>query len=336
MARLASATLIAILVILSFGANITSSHHTGVACGAASNLATGDARCLPLMDRSWAVSELRATGQLTWCMNNRASTYPNLRTQIREVLANHESSIQGIDWIEIGGIYETPTAALNAGCQVQMNMPEVHGCPECGGWIHYLNRPVLIEYNPHRGITFFQTTISHEVEHLYGVHEHYDDANFLSHRNTYGIWAHGLNRSPGTATDAPTVMDFGTGVWRMTAYDVKYTCQSIDRQSAIFRGCGAVQEPEPVVCVGQPDSFGNRYNSCNIWWEASDGNLFLLTVPYPETGQLGWWLFSACSSNGWRYTGLNKTWLQANNSMYPDALRYANDGSGIVVKVPAC
>lgn len=259
-------------------ASVAEAHHTGVPCGAASDLPTGDARCLPQMDRSWAVDQLRADLRLTWCMNYRASTYPNLRAQIREVLANHEAAL-GIDWIEIPGTYETPTAAMNAGCQVQHNMPTVHGCQECGGWIHYLNRPVLIEYNPHRGITLFQTTISHEVIHLYGVHEHYDDANFRSHRNTYGYWAHGLTRSPGTFTDAPTTMDFGTGVWRMTAYDVKYTCQSIDRQGVIFSGCRPA--PPPCGVIATDPRYGSVFDTCIIKgphvgaWRWPDGGLYV-------------------------------------------------------------
>lgn len=240
MARIAIFAVLFIMALLfwmAITAVVVEGHHTGVACSP-----SGEARCLPLMERSAARAELRNTKSLAYCFNLRAATYPSFRSQVREVMNNHEAEL-GIRWIEIPGSYETATQAKTAGCEVMHFMPETHGCGSCAGWVHYLNWPVLIEYKWQLGYQSWHTTISHEVVHVYGLHEHYDDARFLSHRNSYGYWAHGLNRSPGTSSDHATVMDFGTGQWRMTVYDVKYACQSIDPNSAIFVACGAQQEP---------------------------------------------------------------------------------------------
>ena len=183
-----------------------------------------------------ALATINSGHQLTYCFNARAANYPGFTGQVRQVLWQHEA-VLGVKWIEIPGSYETPAAAKAAGCQVQHNMPEVHGCSECAAWVHYLNWPVLIEYrwqagyNPTNG---WFTTISHETGHIYGLHEHYDDANFLSYRGTYGRWAHGMLVDPGTQNDSPTVMDFGTGFWEFTPYDIKQSCQLL---TGGFVGC---------------------------------------------------------------------------------------------------
>ena len=220
-----------IIVGFLFGAQSVSAHHTGVPCGPG-----GRSVCLPQMSASVALATLNSTGQLTWCVNARANNYPGFTSQVAQVLAQHEA-VLGPRWVRIPGTYETPAAAKAAGCQVQHNMPEVHGCGECGAWVHYLNWPVLVEYRWQAGYNStngWLSTIGHEVVHIYGLHEHYDDINFRSFRGTYGYWAHGLSTSPGTAADSPTIMDFGTGVRDLTDYDVKQTCQLL---SASFVGC---------------------------------------------------------------------------------------------------
>lgn len=239
---------------------VAEAHHTGVACPGTVNRNI----CLPQMDRSIALQTLNATGQLTYCLNARASNYPGFRRQVRDILNQHQD-VLGIQWIEIQGTYETPEQARAVGCQVQHNMPETHGCTECAAWVHYLNWPVLIEYRWQVGYNStngWYTTIPHEVEHIYGLHEHYDDANFRSYRGTYGNWAHGLDSSPGSASDSPTVMDFGTGVYQLAAYDIKQVC-------GIVRCFPFVQEAEWSECFYDDRYPGTcyRHNRIhNVWW----------------------------------------------------------------------
>lgn len=256
-------------------------HHTGSPCGPG-----GRAVCLPYVNDSWAVRQLRATGELTYCFNARAANYPQFRNQVRQGLDNISVTL-GASFREIPGTYETVEGARAAGCQVQNNMPETHGCPACGGWVHYLNSPVLIEYNAKAGIVNFLTTINHEWSHILGLHEAYDDAAFKSHRNTYGRWAHGINSSPGTATDAPTVMDFGTGVWQITAFDLKYICQNLDRNAERFTGCGYNPAPPCVPTEGNPCWSGEG-------WAFHDGWYFI-----PNSGCGNWWDQYGNHAYGW-------------------------------------
>lgn len=262
--------------------NTASGHHTGVQCPGTVNRNI----CLPLMDRSQALADLNATGDLTYCLNTRASNYPGFRQQVRTILNQHEATL-GIRWVEIPGTYETSDQAHAAGCQVQHNMPATHGCDGCAAWVHYLNWPVLIEYkaevgyNPTNG---WYTTITHEVEHIYGLHEHYDDANFRSYRSTYGHWAHGLTSSPGSASDSPTVMDFGTGVYELGTYDIKHVCGMVN--------CPSMQEPEwgpPIAMPNFPGEFRAHYRPDNYWYWQHGPMLMEWSDSHPH-----WWCRSGC------------------------------------------
>ena len=242
-------------------------HHTGVACGGAG----GRALCLPYSDTSYAVRTLQATNELTYCFNQRASYYPNFISQVREVNAQ-QTGVLGVRWREIGGVYQSDSAARSAGCQVWHSMPEVHGCPECGAWVHYLNSPVIVEYRWQASYTDWKTTIAHEQGHIYGLHEAYDDANFRSFRGTYGYWAHGLNSTPGTATDARTVMDFGqvallgSLAWQFSPFDVKYACQNLDRNGQRLPACGYQEPPPPPPPpCGVPCWNGSDWDFQNGW-----------------------------------------------------------------------
>lgn len=300
MARIVLAVFIA--VFLYFLPSITvEAHHTGVKCGDASGQPDGRAVCLPLMDRSAAVRAIRDTKTITYCFDSRARNYPNFVSQTKAVAADFNSKF-GIRFLEVSGTYQTSTLARDAGCQIWNSMPDVHGCAECGAWVHYLNWPVIVEYRWQAGYFDWTTTIVHEWLHILGLHEHYDDANFRSFRGTYGYWAHGIDGSPGTSTDSPTVMDFGTGVSKITAYDVKYACQSIDRQGVIFKSCGAAPDPEPVCGLGPTNQYGHAHDSCNNWWVSVTDSFVGIGNIYhyiPVAGFTGW-EWGACTSWGGR------------------------------------
>lgn len=264
MRNLLAVFLVALAAALWFTPQSAEANHTGVSCGG-----WGATLCLPYADNSYAVNLIKTTGELTYCYNSRAANYPNFKQDVERVHA-HETSVTGVGWREIPGVYQTDTAARDAGCQVWNSMPDVHGCPECGAWVHYLNSPVVVEYNWIHGYLTFDTTIGHEEGHIFGLHEGYRDDVFLSHKGTLGIWYRKLDGSkPGTTTDSPSVMDFGTGVWQWTTADVKFICQNIDRFGERLVACGAT--PPPPTCIGERVDYG-YYDTCrNVWYNESNG-----------------------------------------------------------------
>lgn len=300
MVRLAPAavSLITSLIFWLVLAPAVESHHTGVSCGPDSH--PGRAVCLPYADNSFAVNKLKQTGQLTYCFNQRALNYPNFRAQVRQTLTQHEQAL-GIKHIEVTGAYQSNTAAKSAGCDVWHSMPETHGCSGCAAWVHYLNEPVIIEYRWQAGYSDWKTTITHEVVHIYGLHEHYDDANFRSYRGTYGSWAHGLTSSPGTANDARTVMDFGMVAlygnlaWQMSEYDVKYACENMDPKGQFFTACGLIEEPCDPCWTGSV-------------WLFSDGWAYDPAIPalVNPDGVAEW---GPCSDYGGRYNFVEANWF---------------------------
>lgn len=302
------------VVIIGFTASPqnASSHHTGVACGGPG----GTTLCLPYADNSWAVNFIKSTGELTYCFNSRAYNYPNFRADVARVHAQQESAIGGFRWRFIDGVYATDAAARAVGCNVWNSMPDVHGCPGCGAWVHYLNSPVVVEYNWIHGYITFDTTIGHEEGHIFGLHEGYRDDVFQSHWGTLGKWYRTFNGSkPGTATDSPSVMDFGTGVWQWTAADVKFICQNIDRNAQRFTGCG-FQEPPPCMPVeGTPCWTGEGWKFANGWGfipNTSCGNWF---DPF---GRHAW---GDCSAYG-RFSPLIDKWVAHGSAFYDYRVNY--------------
>lgn len=290
-------------------------HHTGVPCGAASGQPDGRAVCLPLMNHSVAASTLRSTGELTYCLNSRAAAYPNFREQVRRTVAQHEAAL-GIRWTEIAGTYENTAAVSAAGCQVWHAMPATHGCGWCGATVLYLNWPVVIEYRWQAGYMNWETTISHELGHVYGLHEHYDDRNpARSHHQTHGFWAHGLTQSPGTTVDAPTVMDIGTGVWQLTPYDVARVCESIDRRAERFVACGFEEpapQPEPDPCLGPPTETGVRWDNCLGIWRGLNGNF-----SYLNERQARWmWEWGDCNRDNLRWNTYFEAWTHGGTALF--------------------
>lgn len=282
-------------------------HHTGVPCGGSG----GASLCLPYADNSWAVNLIKTTGELTYCFNSRAANYPNFKSDIERVHA-HETSVTGVRWREIPGVYRTDTEARAVGCQVWNSMPDTHGCPACGAWVHYLNAPVVVEYNWIHGYTNFDSTISHEEGHIFGLHEGYLDDTFQSHKNTRGIWYRKADGSkPGTSTDSPSVMDFGTGEWRWSTVDVKFICQNIDRNAQRFSGCGYQVAPP----CGDPCWNGDG-------WKFSTGEGFV-----PNAGCGNWydpfnrWMWGECSEYG-RFSPLINKWVAHGSAFYDYEVNY--------------
>ena len=297
---------------LFIGSITVESHHTGRPCGPG-----GREVCLPLQP-TVAVNTLRATGELTWCVNARANSYPNFVSQIHET-NNAAKAVTGFGHRQIPGTFETDALAGAAGCQVWHSMPPTHGCSGCAAWVHYANWPVIIEYKWQLGYTDWKTTIGHEMGHVYGLHEHYDDDKFLSHRGTYGYWAHGYVVSPGSATDSPTVMDFGTGQWALQPYDVKHICQLVDRNGEVFVGCGFNAPPPPPPCVPTNSVPCWTFTHTTRWaWLFENGvSCEILSDGgcnwYAPDGQLAFTNFHAWG--GW-FSPLIDAWIPVGNSFF--------------------
>ena len=153
-------------------------------------------------------------GAVAWCVDYRASTYPNFVAQGHQT--NDIATLAtGIEHYQIPGYFNTIQAAKAAGCEEWHTMPDEPMNSGVAGTILYANWPVQVKYNWRLGYTDFKTTWGHEgtaCGHAMGEHEGYDDIKFVSHFGTYGYWASPWN--------APTVMDFGTGIWQCQPSDI--------------------------------------------------------------------------------------------------------------------
>ena len=237
MARIAVYAVFCVSIVIAagiLGAKLAGAHHTGVECGPG-----GRTVCLPSMHLSRFTEELRTTVGYSYCLNSRANGFPGFSAQVDNVTARQADAL-GIVAVRVAGTYETPTEAKAVGCDLLHSMPNVHACTGCAAWILYLNWPILIEYKWQVGYSDWETTISHELDHAHGLHEHYDDISFTSYRQGNGVWAHGFEpgTDPGTPSDTPTVMDVGTGIKFLTLYDTRYICELNDRDGLLFTGCG--------------------------------------------------------------------------------------------------
>lgn len=174
---------------------------------------------LPGVPNTPAIQQMFKVGELVHCFNDRASNYPGFRAQTDETLAAAQARI-GLRYRLLPGTFADITSARNAGCNVWHNGREDNFCSGCAANVLYANAPVTVNYKLSLGYVHWVSTIGHEHGHIVGMHEGYDDVNFLSHINTYGRWA-----SP---WESETVMDFGThtvspprGVWALTQSDYR-------------------------------------------------------------------------------------------------------------------
>lgn len=120
---------------------------------------------LPLIPDTAAIYTVWNGGNLTWCLDGRASVYPNFRNQVQAV-NNAYSNILGVSFTEVG---------FNSSCQIQHTMPESSFCSNCAADVAYANWPVTIRYKWQLGFIYWNNTIGHEVGHIFGLHEQYND-----------------------------------------------------------------------------------------------------------------------------------------------------------------
>lgn len=224
----------------------------------------GQKACLSLVS-PMIKDAIYGRGQITWCLDSRASEYPNFRAQVTSVMA--------VFSVEVGvPTFEVPYAS-DGSCDVRHSMPDTHKCNGCSAWVYTQLFPVLIEYKWQLGYTFWDSTIDHEFLHAACLlDEHYDKIGFRSYFNTFGQWIHG----------APTGMDVGVrdplypgdvrNLWRVTAYDRERCWETLlpnqVREAGIAYGtygvflyyCGADARADRVVVMAQAPT-GEMYYS---------------------------------------------------------------------------
>lgn len=209
---------------------------------------------LPLTPGTPLMQQVIKNQAYTYCLDNRASAYPNFRSQLQDVNAQYEERV-GIRAREITvdmpaslSLQEKFNIATAAGCHVIHAMPDEHGCGgTCAAWIGYANSlgAVYIEYKWQLGYTDWRSTHGHELGHgLLGLHEQYQDfGSIVCTRRT------------------DTVMDCGSGVRYPTTLDVQRGCAII-----LTSWCA-----KPATCLGETAPWGGVWDSCKMWWDGPSG-----------------------------------------------------------------
>lgn len=274
--KVALASLI-VIGALFFGAGSTEAHHTGQKCGP-----NGAVKCLPLLPSPF-MSSLNTQSEILWCLNDRAAAYPGFASQARTV-HNQISASLGIPNRQVS--YGTPQST---GCWIKHDFTLNHGCTQCAAWVHYLNTPILIEYNEKLMYSDWRTTLGHELGHgIAGIHEQYDDANFKSHIRTYGYWA--TNGTSAANPGDPTVMDFGTngltgfpeGVWEWQMWDLARACEVNDPQGQRYGGCMADSSDEWGECENVSSGWRCWSHKLQLWVWLIDRPTVWVAAPFGQ------------------------------------------------------
>lgn len=222
---------------------------------------------LPLTPGTPLMQQIIRNQEYTYCLDARASNYPNFRSQLEDV--NNQ-------YAERTGIRSREVAFGDPSCMLKHTMPENHGCGSgCAAWVFYANWPVVIEYKWQLGYTDWRSTHGHELGHaLLGLHEMYNDSS----------------GSIGCTRRQDTVMDCGSFVRYPQSIDVSRGC------SIIKTGwCGRpATEPRFIAPDGWQYEFSTgtwydsrgvaRFGPCNAdmlrldlldghWWRIPGQNL---------------------------------------------------------------
>lgn len=224
---------IAVLLAIGFVKEVRADH--GVAlCGP-----DGQKACLTAATTAIITNAIYAKGEVTYCLDARSSTYPGFRAQLEEVNVAVYARLRL-------PMREVP---FGSGCDIRQTMPDDSPCPSGSACVYYSAWPVVIVYNYKLGYTDWKTAQAHEEIHAEcTLDEHYDKVYFRSWFRTYGYWIHG----------APTVMDFGTGVWETTAYDRDRCFEKLLPEPVQYAGIGRHPDQTPYVFYCNGDRRADR------------------------------------------------------------------------------
>lgn len=229
---------------------------------------------LPYVPNTPLMKSVKVTQEQVWCVDARASAYPNFVSQLRDVNDQYTART---------GIRHRQVAFSDSACQVRHTMPENHQCSGCAAWVFYTNWPVTIEYRWQVGYTDWRTTQGHELGHaLLGLHEQYIDAGGSIQCDTSRL---------------DTVMSCGTGVRYPMPRDVRLGCAVL---AATW--CGSYGS---LQCGGAGNPY---YDLCLSRWVFADGWSFdpKTLVWWNPQGQPEW---TACNADGLRYNLTIQGWL---------------------------
>lgn len=118
---------------------------------------------LPLVPDTPAIHNLWQDGEWTWCLDSRASVYPNFRSQVVATFAEYKR-VLGISSREAW-----------PDCDIWITMPDGNFCDGCAANVSYANWPVIQRYKWSLGFVYWNGTIGHETGHVGGLHEQYID-----------------------------------------------------------------------------------------------------------------------------------------------------------------
>lgn len=210
---------------------------------------------LPVIPDTPAVHSLWQTGEWTYCLDARASAYPNFRAQVQQVLGAY-FDVLAIDSREV---------PWGVGCQLQFWMPDDPGfCSGCAANVFYANWPVRINFKWQLGFVYWTGTVGHETGHITGLHEQYIDSGSI--------------RCTGR-TD--TVMDCGShvnlpplGVWFPQPLDVSRLTEWLVPPRLQSAGL-AFHEGRPFVwaCGGDPHP-ARATQTVVMYWDVSTSGAF--------------------------------------------------------------
>lgn len=260
---------------------------------------------LPLVPNTAVIRNMWVMGEVTWCVDSRAATYPNFVTQLRQV--NNAATAKARIPNRQVSFSTNPDE-----CNVQHTMPDKQFQDGVAGQIKYANWPVVVEYNWRLGYTDWRTTQGHEgtvCGHAMGLHEGYDDIKFVSHILTYNRWAYPWN--------APTVMDFGThlvipgGVWECQDSDVRLLRGWLLSPSVAQFGTGRHSDGNAYIFYCNGDK-GRATRIALLKQDFVYGYYFLEHIPLVGQGQCQGWLVSGnpgdCYYLNQEITGWKESW----------------------------
>jgi hypothetical protein len=204
----------------------------------ASKVSEGDHfEILPLVPNTPLMQGIIKTQTVIWCVDARASNYPNFVAQVKDVKDQYKDRV---------GIKHRQVGFSDSTCIEKHTMPDNFTCGAgAAACIYYWQRPVIIEYNYRLGFINWKSAIGHELGHgELGLHEQYIDRGSI--------------QCDRTRTD--TVMSCGTGIEYPSARDILIGCSLISTS-----WCGkSVSDPRgPKNVIGKDGVTVLHWGACN-------------------------------------------------------------------------
>lgn len=247
---------------------------------------------LPLVPNTPLMQQVIRAQEYTWCVDNRASNYPNFVSQLRDVNDQYTARV-GIKWRQV---------PFDSSCQVKHVMPDGITCTGWAAQIFYANWPVTVQYCWPLGYTDWRSAHGHELGHgLLGLHEQYRDSG----------------GAIGCTGRQDTVMDCGSGVRYPQVRDVTLGC-------SIIRTAWCGKSPTVEPCIPPIEGVDN----CNPdLFRFADGWAYRFSDGY-FINPHGWPEWSPCNQDGLRWNAHHKDWFAPGSKFYSDERQFWSYAGG--------